>query len=73
MFTNLWTVKLGDFGRGLVIAVLTAPITILYDVASTGSLTLDWKKMVAVAIAGCCGYLLKNLLTGQNGNILTNK
>ncbi len=72
-FTNLWTVKLGDWERGLIVAILTTPFTIAYDSLSTGVLTLDWKKILAAALAGGVGYILKNLLTGSNGNILTNK
>lgn len=72
-FTKLWTVKLSDWQRGLVVAILTTPVTIIYDSAMTGTLTLDWKKIVAAAITGGCGYLLKNLFTGQQGNLLTNK
>ena len=73
MWTNLWTVKLSDWQRGLIVAILTTPITILYNLATTGGLQFDWKKILAGAIAGGCGYLLKNLLTGTNGNLLTNK
>ncbi len=73
MFTNLWTIKLSDWQRGLIVAILTTPITIIYDSASTGALTFDWRKIVAAGIAGGFGYLLKNLLTGQSGKLLTNK
>lgn len=72
-FTNLWTIKLSDWQRGLVVAILTTPITVIYDLTTTGVLTFDWKKILAGAIAGGCGYLLKNLLTGQGGSLLTNK
>jgi hypothetical protein len=73
MFTNLWTVKLSDWQRALIVAILTTPITIIYDAAVTGGLAFDWRKILAGAIAGGAGYLLKNLLTGTGGNLLTNK
>jgi len=73
IFTSLWSLKLSDWQRGLVIAILTTPITVIYDSAMNGGLVFDWKKVVAGAIAGGCGYLLKNLLTGVNGKLLTNK
>lgn len=72
-FTKLWTIRLSDWQRGLAVAILTTPFTIIYDSASAGGLTFDWKKIVAAALAGGIGYLLKNLLTGQGGNLLTNK
>ncbi len=73
MFTKLWTIKMGDWERGLVIAILTTPLTIIYDSVSTGALTFDWKKIIAAAVAGGIAYLLKNLLTGEGGKLLTNK
>jgi hypothetical protein len=72
-FTKLWTIKLSDWQRGLAVAILTTPFMIIYDSVSNGSLTFDWKKVIAAALAGGVGYLLKNLLTGQGGNLLTNK
>ena len=73
MWTNLWTIKLSDWQRAFIVAVLTTPITIIYDAAMTGGLVFDWRKIIAGAIAGGTGYLLKNLLTGTSGNFLTNK
>ena len=74
-FKRLWTVDLGDFGRGLVIAVLTTPLTIIYQsvTATPMVLTFDWKIILGSAIAGGVGYLLKNIATGQNGKLLSNK
>lgn len=73
MFTKLWNIKMSDWMRGLVIAILTTPLTIIYDSVSIGVLTFDWKKIIATAIAGGIAYILKNVLTGQQGNMLTNK
>lgn len=74
-FTNLWTVKLSDWQRGLVVAILTTPLTIIYDTLTATPMVwkFDWKKIVGTAIAGGIAYLLKNIFTGVNGNLLTNK
>jgi len=72
-FTKLWTIKMSDWQRGLMVAILTTPLTIIYDSVTAGNLTFDWKKITGAAIAGGLGYILKNLLTGQSGNLLTNK
>ena len=74
-FTELWTVKLTDWQRGLVIAIITAPLTIIYQSLSATPITLvfDWKAIIGAAIAGGVAYILKNLATGSNGNMLTNK
>lgn len=73
MFTKLGLIQLSDWWRGLIIAIITVPLTVIYDIAMTGTLTFDWKKIVAAALVGGIAYLLKNLGTGSNGNILTNK
>jgi IMP dehydrogenase/GMP reductase len=75
MFTQLWTVKMSDFQRGLAVAILTTPLTIIYDTvtATPMVLTFDWKRILGAALAGGIGYLLKNLFTGQQGSMLTNK
>lgn len=73
MWTKLWTVKTSDFLRGLVVAVATAPLTIIYQSVMLGSLTFDWKAIITTGLAGGIAYLLKNMVTGVGGNILTNK
>ena len=73
VFTELWTIKMSDWQRGLVVAILTTPLTIIYDSVSAGTLVFDWKKILAAAIAGGIAYILKNLITGANGKLLTNK
>ena len=72
-FTKLWTVKMGDWERGLVVAIITVPLTIIMNSAVAGSITFNWKVILAAAIAGGVGYLLKNLVTGENGKLLSNK
>ena len=73
-FSLLWTTKLSDFERGIIVAILTTPLTIIYDTvtATPMILTFDWKKVLGAAIAGGIAYILKNFMTGVNGNILTN-
>jgi hypothetical protein len=73
-FTNLWTLKLSDWQRGLIVAVFTAPLTIIYQSVTTTPITLvfDWKAIVGAALAGGIAYILKNLATGSGGNLLRN-
>jgi len=74
-FSQLWTTKLSDWQRGLIVAILTTPLTIIYDTvtATPMTLTFDWKKILGAAIAGGIAYILKNFFTGVQGNLLTNK
>jgi hypothetical protein len=73
-FTQLWTVKLGDFERGLIIAVLTTPLTIIYQsvTATPVTLTFNWTAIIGGAIAGGIAYVAKNFMTGSGGKLLTN-
>ncbi len=73
IFTRLGTIKLSDWWRGLIVAVATAPLTIIYQSVSAGTLIFDWKAIVTTALAGGIAYLMKNLATGSGGSILTNK
>ncbi len=72
-FTELWTVKMSDWQRALVIAVLSGPFGIIYDSIMAGSFTFDWKAIIKAAVVGFVTYFGKNFITGRNGNILTNK
>jgi hypothetical protein len=71
-FTELWTVKLSDWERGLVIAVFTLPIGILLDWATIENYQINWRSMLKGAVMGFLAYIGKNFVTGKEGNILTN-
>ena len=73
-FTELWTLKLSDWQRGFIIAVFTAPLTIIYQSVTATPITLvfDWKAIIGAALAGGIAYILKNLATGSGGNLLRN-
>ena len=72
-FTKLGMVKLSDWWRGLIVAIATTPLSIIYESVSRGQLVFDWKSILSFAIIGGLGYLLKNVGTGEGGKILTNK
>jgi len=73
-FGPLGTIKLSDWWRGMIVALITAPLTIIYQSLSATPVTLvlDWKAILAAALTGGIAYLLKNLGTGSGGQILTN-
>lgn len=72
-FTNLWTVKLSDWQRALIVAILAAPIGIFYDWATQPTFVFTWQSVLKGAVAGGLGYIIKNFITGAQGNVLTNK
>lgn len=70
---------LSDFTKGLLVAVVAAVLTVLYDALSKG-LTMTWINLrpVLLSAAGVgmtagIAYVLKNLGTGSGGQLLTNK
>lgn len=68
MNSNFLNLNLKDFAKGLLLAVITAVLTSVYEVASTGDFSsIDWKVVLSVAGAATLSYLVKNLLTNSDG------
>lgn len=70
MNSSIFTLNSSDFIKGLITAVLTSVVTIIYQTVSTGSLTFDWKAVATVALSSALGYIMKNLLTNSAGQFL---
>ena len=64
------TLNSRDFIRGLFVAVLTAVVTFMYTSIQTGSLTFDWKAIGMAALSSALAYIMKNLLTNSNDELL---
>ena len=58
-----FSLKVPDFLKGLLVAIITPVFTILYSSLNAGSLTFDWKAIASTAGAAGLAYLLKNYLT----------
>lgn len=71
-WSKLGTLKLSDFWRGLIIAVVMAVLTVVYESIQKGSLDISWNSVLLAGIGAGASYLLKNLGTGQGGRMLTN-
>jgi len=71
MNSSLFTLNSKDWIKGLVVAVLTAVITVVYSTIQTGTLVLDWKAISIAGISAALAYITKNLLTNSNDEILT--
>jgi hypothetical protein len=62
-----------DLFKGAVLALLTALITGVYELLQAGA-GLDWvtlKPVVLTSVMALLAYLLKNLFTNTQGEILT--
>jgi len=73
IFTKLWKVKMTDWQRGLVCAILGMPFGVLYDWATQTTFVFSWRDLLKGAVAGGLAYIGKNFITGTNGKILSNK
>lgn len=55
-----------DLLRGLLIAVLTAVITFVYEIISQkGFENIEWKEVLSIALAAGLSYLIKNWFTAN--------
>jgi len=66
MNSTFLTLNLKDFIKGLLVAVLSAVVTIIYNTVQASSLAFDWKAIGMVALASATGYIVKNLFTNSN-------
>ena len=70
MKSSIFTLNKADFLKGLIIAVITAVITILYNTVQVGSLAFDWKAISTAAASAALAYIMKNLLTNSEDEFL---
>ena len=55
--------KLRDFIKGAIMAILVPILYIIQSSVSNGVLTFNWKEIGIAAISGLVAYLIKNLFT----------
>lgn len=73
MRSKFLALNLKDFFKGLIVAILTAVITFVYSALEAGTLFEAGvlKKIGLIALATLLSYLLKNLFTNSQGEVLT--
>jgi hypothetical protein len=59
-----------DFIKGLLMAVLSSVITVVYQTVEAGSLVFDWKAIGTMAFTAAIAYIMKNLFTNSTGDFL---
>jgi hypothetical protein len=70
MKSTFLNINTNDFLKGLLVAVLSSTLSIVYSTINAGSLNIDWKVISTTALTSGLGYIFKNLLTNSNGQIL---
>jgi hypothetical protein len=58
-----------DFLKGLIMAVLSSVITVVYQTVELGSLVFDWKAIGTMALTTALAYIMKNLFTNSTGKL----
>jgi hypothetical protein len=58
--TSPATLGLSDFLKGLLLAVISAVLTVVATSLDAGSLTFNWKAIGLVAASTAVSYLIKN-------------
>jgi len=69
MQSTFLTLNNNDFLKGLIMAVLSTVITIVYQTVEAGSLVFDWKAIGTMAITSALAYIMKNLFTNSTGKL----
>jgi len=62
------TLNTTDFLKGLLMAVLSSVITVVYQTVEAGSLIFDWTAIGTMALTTALAYIMKNLFTNSTGN-----
>lgn len=68
--SQLFKLNALDFLKGLLLAVLSSVLTVIYDTVNTGSLDFNSQKLLLVAIASASGYILNRFISNSNGQLL---
>ena len=69
MNSNFLNLNVNDLLKGLIVAILTAIITGVYNALNTG-VAIDIKLTILSGLTAGLGYLLKNFFTNSDGNQL---
>ena len=73
MNSTFLTLNWKDVLKGFLVAVITALLTASYNAINAGGVNLTWdfwKPTLLAALGGGIAYLIKNVLTNSNGEIL---
>jgi hypothetical protein len=59
-----------DFGKGLIVAVLSAVLIKLADMIGLGFGNINWNELLSIAATTGIAYLVKNMFTNSDGQML---
>lgn len=65
--SEIFSVGVKDFLKGVIVAALSGVITYVYGVVANDTLAIDVHQVYIVAIASGLGYIVKNYLSDESG------
>jgi hypothetical protein len=68
--SKLFKLNLNDFTKGLVVVLLTAVVSTLYQAYISVPPKVDWNLVLNNSILAGLGYILKQVGTNSQGKIL---
>jgi hypothetical protein len=69
--SDLYSLNYKDLLKGLLTAVFTAVLTVIYQAFQTTPFHLDFKEIGMVALGTIIAYLVKNFITNSEDSIMT--
>lgn len=70
MKSGFASLNVQDFFKGLIIAVITALVTFLYNTMDSGELVFNWKQIITTSLTAALAYIIKNYLSNSDGGFL---
>ena len=70
MKSKLFTLDLHDILNGFLVAVLSSVVGVVLESLNSGSFVFNWQTLFGAALIGGLGYIKKNFLSNDNGQIL---
>ena len=68
--SNFLSLNWRDFGKGLVMAILTPLVVLIQQSLEAGIFVFEWKSMLIASLAGGLAYLTKNFFTVPKQSLL---
>lgn len=68
--SKLFSLNIQDFFKGLVVAVISAVVTFLYNTMDSGEVVFNWKQIATISLTSALAYIIKNYLTNAEGKLL---
>ena len=68
--SSFFSLNWKDIGKGIAMAVLTPIVGYILQVLTAGNFAIDPQKILILAATGFCAYVLKQLGTDSQGNLL---